>query len=216
MCESYSIIQYQLKKSTKPCDVFAALEALIQKHSVFYQECLFRVEVLICEFEHEGKRRSNRNKNAVNTLLRRHPELQSYYSYAKEEKSPIGINENVSLSNFSLDDLGCRGEIEYNLIQDIVKQVPRPYGVNDLDLIYNGVSFGEKNEESAKIRYPENGFGAPVGNYIWYRRTVYGAEKHSAILFAINDENTESMRKFFFELEEIVPGKYEGTERGER
>ena len=105
-----------------------------------------------------------------------------------------------------------RGEIKYDLIRDIVNKIPKPYGVTDLELIYNGISFGNRNAESATIRPSASGFDDPIGNYIWYSRSVYGYEKNSVILFAIDDENLEYMRKLFFELAEMLPGKYEGTE----
>ena len=208
----YNIIHYRLNKNTKPSDVLDTLEILIKKHSVFFTECLFRVNVMIHEFEYEGVLHSNRNKNAIKTLLKRYPELEAYYRYNREEKSSNDIREDVSIDNFSFDDFLYRGEIKYDLIHDIVKQIPRPYGVSDLEMIYNGISFGEKNVEGAKIRQSESSFDAPVGNYIWYSRSVYGDEKHSEILFAIDNENLDLMRNLFLELAEIVPGKYEGTE----
>ena len=208
----YNIIHYRLNKNTKPSDVLDTLEMLVKKHSVFFTECLFRVNVMICEFEYEDVLHSNRNKNAIKTLLKRYPELEAYYRYNREEKSSNHIREDVSIDNFSFDDFLYRGEIKYDLIHDIVKQIPRPYGVSDLEMIYNGISFGEKNVESEKIRQSESSFDAPVGNYIWYSRSVYGDEKHSEILFATDNENLDLMRNLFFELAEFVPGEYEGTE----
>ena len=105
-----------------------------------------------------------------------------------------------------------RCEIKYDLIRDIINKVPKPYGVSDLELIYNGISFGERDAESEKIKRSASGFDTPVGNYIWYSRSVYGYEKNSVLSFAIDDENLENMRKLFFDLAEMLPGKYEGTE----
>lgn len=210
--EKYNVICYRLNRNTNPIVVLEVLEALLKKHSVFYTECLFRINVSICEYEYDGKLHSNRNKNAVNTLLKRYPELEDYYKYIREEKSRFDISEHVCIGNFSYDNFSCTGEIEYILVRDIVQSVPRPYSVNNLDLIYNGISFGIKDINSAKIRQSENGWDSPVGNYIWYDRSSYGSEKHSYIRFAISEENLDSMRKLFFELAEKLPGKYEGTE----
>ena len=210
--KKFNIIAYRLKQNTKPCDVLETLEALFEKHSAFFEECLFRVNVLICEYESDCKFHSNRNRNAVKTLLKRNPELKDYYRYIRNTKNSVDFREDVCIDNFSDEDFSCRGEIKYDLIRDIVNKVPKPYGVSDLELIYNGIRFGDRNAESAKIRNSASEFDAPVGNYIWYNRSVYGCEKNSVILFAIDDENLEYMRKLFFELAEMLPGKYEGTE----
>ena len=210
--KKYNIITYRLKPNTKPCDVLETLEALLEKHSAFFSECLFRAGVMICEYEFDGKIHSNRNRNAVNTLLKRYPELKDCYRYIKREKDGTNFREDVCIDNFSDEDFLCRGEIKYDLIRNIVNKVPKPYGVSDLELIYNGLSFGERNAESEKIKRSASRFDAPVGNYIWYNRSSYGSEKHSYILFAIDEENLENMRKLFFELAEMLHGKYEGTE----
>lgn len=210
--KKYNIITYRLKQNTKPCDVLETLEALFKKYSASFAECLFRANVLICEYEFDGKIHSNRNRNAVNTLLKRYPELKDCYRYIQREKDGTNFREDVCIDNFSDEDFLYRGEIKYDLIRDIVNKVPKPYGVSDLELIYNGISFGKRDAESAKIRPSASGFDAPVGNYIWYSRSVYGYEKNSVILFAIDEENLENMRKIFFELAEMLHGKYEGTE----
>lgn len=212
LMKKYNIITYRLKQNTKPCDVSDAIEALLEKHSAFFSECLFRVGVMICEYEFDGKLHSNRNRNAVNTLLRRYPALKDYYKYKKREKDGTDIREDVCIDNFSDEDFLYRGEIKYDLIRDIINKVPKPYGVSDLELIYNGISFGKRDAESEKIKPSTSGFDAPVGNYIWYSHTSYGYEKNSVILFATDDEKLENMRKIFFELAEMLPGKYEGTE----
>ena len=210
--KKYNVILYRLNRSTTPTAVLEALEALISKHSVHYSECLLNITACICELEHEGKLRSNRNRNAINAILKRHPELKDYYHSTRNQQENGYFTENIVISNFSFDDFLSNGEIRYDLIRDLVKQIPRPYGVNDLDLIYNGVSFGKKDMESAKIKPSESGFDSPVGNYIWYERSKYGDEKHSHVTFSADDDNLALMRKFFFEFAETVPGKYEGTE----
>ena len=210
--KKFNIIAYRLKQNTKPCDILETLEALFKKHSASFAECLFRANVLICEYESDGKLHSNRSKNAVNTLLKRYPELKDCYRYIQREKDGTNFREDVCIDNFSDEDFLYHGEIKYDLIRDIVNKVPKPYGVSDLELIYNGLSFGERDAESEKIKRSASGFDTPVGNYIWYSRSVYGYEKNSVLSFAIDDENLENMRTLFFDLAEMLPGKYEGTE----
>lgn len=210
--KKYNVIRYRLNRNTKPSKVLETLEALLKKYFVFYQECLFNIKGNVCEFEHEGKFHSNRNRNAINTILKLYPELSDFYKYNREQREPSCIVEDVSVCNFSSDDFSFDGVIAYDLICDIVNKVPSPYSVNDLELIYNGVSFGEKNSKSAKIGCSESGYGAPVGNYIWYSRSAYGDEKQSVILFAMDDEKLDFMRQFFFDFAQVLPGKYEGTE----
>ena len=139
----------------------------------------FRANVKICEYESDGKFHSNRNRNAVNTLLKRYPELKDCYRYIQREKDGTNFREDVCIDNFSNEDFLYRGEIKYDLIRDIVNKIPKSYGVTDLELIYNGISFGERDAESEKIKRSASGFDAPVGNYIWYSRSVYGYEKNS-------------------------------------
>ena len=47
-------ITYKLHKSVKPGNVLAEMESLMQKYSARYQNCLFKAEVLLYEFEFEG------------------------------------------------------------------------------------------------------------------------------------------------------------------
>lgn len=204
------IIHYRMNKKVQPIAVLESLEALILKYCVSYSECFLRLDVGICEFEYEGKLHSNRNKNAINTLLARHPRLKPFYQYTRDIVED-GVHEGLSLCNFEKHDYSYKGEIEYDLIREIVKKVPIPYAVNRLQLIYNGVGFGEKTE-SAKIRNNESGFGAPVGDYILYDRIKYGSEKHAYILFSVSGEKIETMRKLFFDFAQEIPGKYEETE----
>ena len=102
--KKYNVIRYRLKQNTKPCDVLETLEALFKKHSAFFTECLFRVNVLICAYEFDGKPHSNRNRNAVNTLLKRNPELQDYYRYIRSTRNGIDFREDICIDNFSDDD----------------------------------------------------------------------------------------------------------------
>ena len=212
MAGMYHVIRYRLSRNTKPIDVLTVLESLLLKCDTHYSECLFRVGVSICEFEFDGKVHSNRRRNAVNTLLRRYPELEAYCTYTRRQEVDPQVYEEVSIQNFTHDDYSCHGQIRYDLIHDIVTQVPRPYGVNDLHLIYNGIRFAEEAAGGERIRSNESGFGSPVGDYIWYSRTSYGDEKHAYITFAAREESLVTMRQLFFELAAAIPGRYEGTE----
>lgn len=212
MDKKYNIITYKLTRKVNPTQVIEALETLIEKYNVFYSECLLNLMVYIVEFEHKGKLHSNRNRNAVKTILKRHPELEGFYKYAAEDRGGGIINETLFIRNFSPEDFACTGEIDYSLIRDIVKKVPRPYAANYLDVTYSGISFGKPDSESAKIRQNENNHGSPVGNYINYIRDSAGSEKYSYLLFSADDENIEMMRKIFFEFADMVPGKHETTE----
>ena len=89
MAETYSVITYRLKRTVKPAEVLDALEALLDRHSMGFGECLFRVQVYLSEFEHEGKLHTNRNRNAIKTLLKRHPELEAFIMRAipKQKKA---------------------------------------------------------------------------------------------------------------------------------
>ncbi len=210
MNEKYNVITYKLTRKVNPTEVIERLEALIEKHNVFYSECLLDLSLYIVEFEHEGKLHSNRNRNAIKTILKRHPELEQFYKYTAEDRGGGYISETLSICNFSAEEYICTGEIEYSLISDIAKKVPRPYGVNDLEVIYNGISFGKVDSASEKIRQNPNCY--EVGNYIKYSRESAGSEKHSYVSFSADDENIEMMRKIFFEFADTVPGKYIGTE----
>ena len=212
MNKKYNIICYKLNKSVKPADVLGKLEALIEKYSAYYSECLLELGIWICELEHEGKFYSNRDKNAIKTILKWHPELELFYKYNCEQKNVNDVFEEVLITNYSFEDFSCAGEIEYSLIRHILNKIPRPYGVNNLELIYNGISFKTQDNEGAKISHSKSGFDCPVGNYIWYSRSKHGDEKHSYVYFSIDDENLATMRKLFLEFAETISGKYEGTE----
>ncbi|MBR6514420.1 MAG: hypothetical protein IKT46_06275 [Clostridia bacterium] len=209
MDKKYNIITYKLTRKINPAEVIDRLDSLIEKYNVFFCDCLMNLLVYIIEFEYEGKLYSNRNRNAVKTILKRHPELEQFYKHTAEDRGGGIINETLFIRNFSSEDFACTGEIEYSLISDIAKKVPRPYGVNDLEVVYSGISFDSPDSKSAKIC--QNRHGYAVGNYIGYCRERAGNEKHSYITFSADDENIELMRKLFFEFADTVPGKYIGT-----
>lgn len=97
----------------------------------------------------------------------------------------------------------------------MVQSVPRPYGVNDLHLIYSGISFGEADSERVGITPPKEGIGTPAGAYIAYERIRYGDEKHAYVSFSVEEEYLETMREFFFEFAKIIPGRYVDTQRAD-
>ena len=211
MAETYNVITYRLKRTVKPAEVLDALETLLDRYSMGFGECLFRAQVVLCAFEHEGKLHTNRNRNAVKTLLKRHPELEAFHYESHTETEGSFVIERESVGNFDPSDGTWEGTIPYDLIRDIVRQVPRPYGVNELTLIYHGI--GREGEPRLDGRMERSSDGErSVGNYIWYERAHLGDEKHSYIYFSMDSEKAEAMRRLFFDLAEIVPGTYEGTE----
>lgn len=183
----------------------------METYTVKCSEHLFDVNISVFEIEHEGKLHSNRNRNAIKTLLKRYPELAAFYREQQKESGGM-LHEDVSIANFSLSDYTSLGHIAYDRIREVVKGVPRPYGVTDLHLIYSGISFGESDSKSVKITPSKKKFGTPAGSYIAYERTHYGSEMHAYVSFSIGEEHLETMRKLFFEFAERIPGKYDGTE----
>ena len=211
MTEQYHVITYKIRKTVKPAEVLDALETLLDRYSMGFGECLFRAQVYLCEFEHEGKLHTNRDRNAVKTLLKRHPELEAFHHESQSETEKGFVMGHASVGNFSPCDGTWEGTIPYDLIRDIVRQVPRPYGVNELTLIYHGIGREGEPRPGGKMERAIDG-EIPVGNYVWYERAHYGDEKHSYIYVSMDSEKAEAMRRLFFDLAEIVPGTYEGTE----
>ena len=97
---NYNVIQYKVNKSVTSKDVVATIELLISKYSAAFRNCLFDVKVTLCEFECDGVVHSNRNKNAINTILKRYPLLASF---CKCNASGDGqaATEEVSVGNIS-------------------------------------------------------------------------------------------------------------------
>ena len=211
MTEQYYVISYKIKKTVKPAEVLDALETLLDRHSMGFGACLFRVQVYLCEFEHEGKLHSNRNRNAVKTLLKRHPELEAFHHCSHTETEGSIVIGRESVGNFSPCDGAWEGMIPYDLIRDTVRQVPRPYGVNELTLVYHGIGGEGEPGHDGRMEMSSDGERF-VGNYVWYERAHHGDEKHSYIYFSMESEKMETMRQLFFDFAKIIPGTYEGTE----
>lgn len=211
MAETYNVITYRLKRTVKPAEVLDALETLLDRYSMGFGECLFRVQVILCAFEHEGKLHSNRHRNAVRTLLKRHPELEAFHHGSHAETEEGFVMGRESVGNFDPCDGTWEGTIPYDLIRDIVRQVPRPYSVNELTLIYHGIGGEGEPRPGGKMERSNDG-EIPVGNYIWYERAHHGDEKHSYIYVSMDSDMAEAMRRLFFDLAEMVPGTYEGAE----
>jgi hypothetical protein len=211
MTEQYHVISYRIKKTVKPVEVLDALETLLDRHSMGFGECLFRVQVYLCEFEHKGKTHTNRNRNAIQALLKQHPELEAFHHCSHTETEGSIVIGRESVGNFSPCDGTWEGMIPYDLIRDTVRQVPRPYDVNEMTLVYHGIGGEGTNSPRGRMERSSDGERS-VGNYIWYERAHHGAEKHSYIYFSMESEKMDTMRRLFFDFAEIIPGTYEGTE----
>ena len=207
----YTMITYRLNRSVKPTVVLQAIEEIMQIQGACYHNCLFKMNVLINEYEFEGTIHSNRRRNAVLSICKANPAFEDFCEYTKEDKGEGYIREDLCISNFSDTDYSPKGTIEYPVLREVITQIPRPYGVSDLELIFNDVCFS--NEEYGDfIRPSQNSFGSPIGNYIRYNRSVYGDEKHSHVFFTAAKALIGDMRGFFFDFSQRVPGKYEGVE----
>ena len=212
MTEQYHVISYRIKKTVKPVEVLDALETLLDRYSMGYGDCLFRVEVVLCAFEHEGKTHTNRNRNAIQALLKQHPDLEAFHHCSHTETEGSIVIGSESMGNFSPCDGTWEGMIPYDLIRDTVRQVPRPYDVNEMTLVYHGIGGKGTNSSGGRMKTSIDGSERPVGNYIYYERAHHGDEKHSYIYFSMESEKMDTMRRLFFDFAEIIPGTYEGTE----
>ena len=210
--KKYNIINYRLKSSVKPIDVLRELEQLLKKHNATYLENLLNLEVLIIEIEYSGKLHSNRQRNAILTILKHHPELNEFFEDKKQDSEDGFTKEVLTIRNYSEQSLLSCGNADFSLIKQIAEKIPKPYSVNRLEIIFNGIGFEKTITQHCVMKPSHSGFDSPVGNYISYSREKYGDEKHSYIQFSANDESLESMRSLFFDFSEAIAGKYEGTE----
>ena len=210
--KKYNIINYRLKASVKPIDVLRELEQLLKKHNATYLENLLNLEVLIIETEYSGKLHSNRQRNAILTILKHHPELNAFFEEKKQDSEDGFTKEVLTIRNYSEQSLLSCGNADFSLIKQIAEKIPKPYSVNRLEIIFNGIGFEKTITQHCVMKPSHSGFDSPVGNYISYSREKYGDEKHSYIQFSANDESLESMRSLFLDFSEAIAGKYEGTE----
>ena len=210
--KKYNIINYRLKASVKPIDVLRELEQLLKKHNATYLENLLNLEVLIIDIEYSGKLHSNRQRNAILTILKHHPELNAFFEDKKQNSEDGFTKEVLTIRNYSEQSLLSCGNADFSLIKQIAEKIPKPYSVNRLEIIFNGIGFEKTITQHCVMKPSHSGFDSPVGNYISYSREKYGDEKHSYIQFSANDESLESMRSLFFDFSEAIAGKYEGTE----
>ena len=211
--KKYNIINYRLKASVKPIDVLRELEQLLKKHNATYLENLLNLEVLVIEIEYGGKLHSNRRqRNAILTILKHHPELNAFFEDKKQDSEDGFTKEVLTIRNYSEQSLLSCGNADFSLIKQIAEKIPKPYSVNRLEIIFNGIGFEKTITQHCVMKPSHSGFDSPVGNYISYSREKYGDEKHSYIQFSANDESLESMRSLFFDFSEAIAGKYEGTE----
>ena len=205
-------ITYKLHKSVKPGNVLAEMESLMQKYSARYQNCLFKAEVLLYEFEFEGKIHSNKTKNAITSICKKHPSIVPFFKHIQNNKGDGHVDEKFSISNFSEADHLLTGIIDYSIINEIVTKIPRSYSINDLELIFDGIIFSKDTNKYDPIKSISSKMDFSIGNYISYERSVYGSEHHSYIHFSSNDAGLDDIRRLFYDFAEIIPGKYEGTE----
>lgn len=197
----YSIITYRLKKSAKPKDVLELLENIMAKHSLTYEECLFKAELLINEYELQGKSYSNKEKNAIFDMCQETPELKEFLLLPKSV-----FSQKLSIANFSEEDYSKKGVIDLSTIKSITEKIPKPYNVNQLELIFNGTG-----TNAHKIKASSEDFGFPMGDYVHYERSAYGNEKHSYVYFSSREEMAEKMKNVFLDFALQIPGKYDGT-----
>jgi hypothetical protein len=210
--KKYNIINYRINKSVKPIEVLQEIERLMQKNNASCLECFIKLEVSIIEFEYEGKLHSNRNKNAILMILKHYPELKCFFEHKKQIDEDGSAKETLTIQNFVEETFSPYGKVEYLLIKEIAEKIPRPYSLNNFEVIFSGTNCGESPNRQNNVRPPSNGFGSHVGNYIMYCRSNYGSEKHAYMHFSVDDDNLESMRSFFFEFAKNIGGKYVGTE----
>lgn len=208
----YSIITYKLNNNVTPNDIIIAVRDLMQKYSLQHKKCLSKVSSCIVEYEINGVLHSNRNKNAVAKICKAYPQLNAFLKQTSKEKGEGHIDEEMSICNFSDVDYSEIGEIDHSAIFEIVSKIPRPYNPNNVEIIFDGISFSQSDESIIGIAPPVNGFGLPIGNYILYERNLHGSEKHSYIYFSADSLTVDRMREMFFEFSKIVPCKYEATE----
>ena len=207
--ENFIIITYRLSRSVKPQEVLAAIEALTEKYAVKYQDCLFKASAAIIEYEFDGVLHSNKSKNAVVEICRHYPHLNSFFKKNREVKDDGHIDEELLICNFSDEDFSKTGEIGISTIREITAKIPRPYNPDDLEILFNGVTFSQPCETVTTITPPPSGFGMPGGNYIFYERHVYGSEKHAYVHFSTDHASSDAMRKLFFDFAKGIPGKCE-------
>ena len=202
--KKYYIITYRLTRKVKPSEVLAVIENLMEKYALRYKTCKFHAEVSIIEFEHAGKFHSNRHRNGVLSILKKYPELEAFFAHTVKDMGDGIIHENVKISNAS-----GKGIIDPAIAFEITKKIPRPYSIDNLVLTLDGVSFPGNSDAAESLRESKDGC---VGNYIHYSREVHGSEYHSYLIFSADDSMLENMRKFFFDCEKQLPGRYQGTE----
>ena len=129
-----------------------------------------------------------------------------------EEYKDGFTKEVLTIRNYSEQSLLSCGNADFSLIKQIAEKIPKPYSVNRLEIIFNGIGFEKTITQHCVMKPSHSGFDSPVGNYISYSREKYGDEKHSYIQFSANGESLDSMRSLFFDFSEAIAGKYEGTE----
>lgn len=196
---------YRIDKAITPNEVLCTIEELIKKHKICIEKCLWNISCSIIEYEFEGKIHSNRNKNAILSICKKYPIFDNYREDIKFDDGEGNILEAVCLRNYSENTFDIRGMVEYPLISDIMKKVPRLYAVNNLELIFSDIAWS-KDTSLTKLEAVD--FGCPRGNYIYYTREKHGDEKHSYIYFAANERDADIIKAFSFDFANSVKCKY--------
>lgn len=93
LSNKYNVISYRLNKNVDPVTVLGKLEELFDKYGLRYLNCLFSLKADIIEYEHEGKLHSNRDKNAILTILKLHPDLAEFHHSLREKKKLISLQK---------------------------------------------------------------------------------------------------------------------------
>lgn len=211
------IITRRLKRNPPPSQVIGVLDELFAKHSVSYQRFLWKLSSLTVEFEHEGVLHSDPLRNQIEEICRKYPMLKKHMSHDRTKRGEGRMCEEIfRLCNFREEDLVCDDTESEGIVREILGKIPQTYTLNEVEIFLDGVDFLNTGKEIPCLRRPESGFGACLGSYIYYSRSVYGTERHSYVQLAF--EHTEEgkdydmFRKFCFDFAELIPGSYDGTE----
>jgi hypothetical protein len=187
----------------------------MQKYSVSYTQLFWKLSSVIIEFEQEGVIHSNRENNAVSRLCRKYPQLVPLMTHSCINQGEGQVKEELCISNRDQSDYLADDAIDESMIRAVLEKIPRPYGVNDLEVVFDGVRFSPSIHTVCGMRNQKDEYGAPIGCYISYSRSSYGDEKHSYLELAVEYENEmilEAFRNFFFDFAKQVNGQYEGTQ----
>jgi hypothetical protein len=110
------------------------------------------------------------------TILKHHPELNAFFEDKKQDSEDGFTKEVLTIRNYSEQSLLSCGNADFSLIKQIAEKIPKPYSVNRLEIIFNGIGFEKTITQHCVMKPSHSGFDSPVGNYISYSREKYGDE----------------------------------------